>query len=65
MHEEGPHPVVEDALLAAHELHQAQVVLPHHGVARHHDVDALPQQLVQDLQAEGPKDFRRRLHQAR
>mmetsp|Transcript_3550 Transcript_3550/g.10334 ORF Transcript_3550/g.10334 Transcript_3550/m.10334 type:complete len:223 (+) Transcript_3550:3967-4635(+) len=45
------HPVVEDAVAAAHHLHQPQVVLAHHRVACHHDVDILPQQLIQNLSA--------------
>ena len=33
--------VVDVALAAAQQLHQPCEVLPHHRVARHHDVDAL------------------------
>lgn len=47
---DSAHPVVEDATLATQHLHQAQVELAHHGVTRHHNVDALVQQLVHNLQ---------------
>ena len=56
---EATHPVVEDAAAAAHQLQQAQVVLTHHGVPRHHDVNALPQQLINHLpQRDGSASLR-------
>jgi hypothetical protein len=49
------HPVVEDPAAAAQHLHQPRVQLPHHGVARHHYVNALAQQFVDNLTKEDAK----------
>ena len=47
----GAHSIVEDTATAAQHLHEPHIVLPHHGVACHHNVNVLAQQLVQNLRS--------------